>query len=560
MQLAVLGYKMTCKTYLKHQKEIVMFAPHISIASDRARELAEQAKAWPFAEARALSQRLSKMKDDDISRPVLFETGYGPSGLPHIGTFAEVVRTTMVRQAFEMLTARPTRLVCFSDDMDGLRKVPDNIPNPEMLTAYLDHPLSDVPDPFGTHNSFGAHNNARLQAFLDEFGFDYEFISSTTMYRSGKFDSALLDILKHYEAVTNTILPTLGEERQKSYSPFLPVCPRTHKVLQVAITAIDADAGTVSYQDPETSELVEVGVTGGQCKLQWKADWAMRWYALGVDYEMAGKDLSESVTLSSKIVQVLGATPPAGFSYELFLDQEGRKISKSKGNGLSVEEWLSYGSPESLALFMYGQPKRAKRLYFDSIPKAVDEYFSHLHKLDELDEAEKLENPAFHIRLNSTQHAQPMPVSFSLLLNLAGVCSAETTDVLWGYISAYADGANKQTHPHLERLAHYAVSYYQDRVRPHKTYRRATDEEKQHIATLRDNLASLGDDASAEDVQGAVFAAGRDHYEPLRDWFSCLYQTMLGQDQGPRMGSFFRLYGLKPSIQLCDDVLADRLV
>ena len=544
----------------KSDKETVMFTPHLAIASDRAKALAEQAKAWPFAEARTLASRLSQMKDDNPDRPVLFETGYGPSGLPHIGTFAEVVRTTMVRQAFEMLTGRQTRLVCFSDDMDGLRKVPDNIPNPEMIAPYLDHPLSDVPDPFGTHPSFGAHNNARLQNFLDEFGFDYEFVSSTDMYISGAFDTALMDILQRYDAVRNTILPTLGEERQKSYSPFLPVCPRTRRVLQVAISATDTQAGTISYHDPETAELVTVGVTGGQCKLQWKADWAMRWYALGVDYEMAGKDLIDSVTLSSKIVKVLGGMPPAGFSYELFLDQEGRKISKSKGNGLSVEEWLSYGSPESLALFMYGQPKRAKRLYFDSIPKAVDEYFSHQQKLDEQEDELKLDNPAFHIRLKSTTDAQDMPVSFSLLLNLAGVCSAETTDVLWGYISAYAEGADKQSHPHLEALAGYAVAYYQDRVRPHKTYRRATDEEKQRITELRDNLASLADDASSEEVQSAVFAAGRDHYEQLRDWFSCLYQTMLGQEQGPRMGSFFRLYGLKPSIALCDDVLADRLV
>jgi len=544
----------------KSDKETVMFTPHLAIASDRAKALAEQAKAWPFAEARTLASRLSQMKDDNPDRPVLFETGYGPSGLPHIGTFAEVVRTTMVRQAFEMLTGRQTRLVCFSDDMDGLRKVPDNIPNPEMIAPYLDHPLSDVPDPFGTHPSFGAHNNARLQNFLDEFGFDYEFVSSTDMYISGAFDTALMDILQRYDAVRNTILPTLGEERQKSYSPFLPVCPRTRRVLQVAISATDTQAGTISYHDPETAELVTVGVTGGQCKLQWKADWAMRWYALGVDYEMAGKDLIDSVTLSSKIVKVLGGMPPAGFSYELFLDQEGRKISKSKGNGLSVEEWLSYGSPESLALFMYGQPKRAKRLYFDSIPKAVDEYFSHQQKLDEQEDELKLDNPAFHIRLKSTTDAQDMPVSFSLLLNLAGVCSADTTDVLWGYISAYAEGADKQSHPHLEALAGYAVAYYQDRVRPHKTYRRATDEEKQRITELRDNLASLADDASSEEVQSAVFAAGRDNYEQLRDWFSCLYQTMLGQEQGPRMGSFFRLYGLKPSIALCDDVLADRLV
>lgn len=523
------------------------------------RTLAQDAKAWPFAEARELVKRLSKMKDDSLDRPVLFETGYGPSGLPHIGTFAEVVRTSMVRAAFEMLTGRKTRLICFSDDMDGLRKVPDNIPQPEKIAPYLEMPLTQVPDPFGTHSSFGEHNNARLQAFLDGFGFDYEFVSSTQMYREGHFDKALLAMLEQYEAIIQVILPTLGEERQKTYSPFLPICPKTGKVLQAAVTDHDKQAGTITYCDPETDELVTVGVTGGQCKLQWKADWAMRWFALGVDYEMAGKDLSDSVTLSSKIVRVLKGMPPAGFSYELFLDQEGRKISKSKGNGLSVEEWLRYGSPESLALYMFGQPKRAKRLYFDSIPKAVDEYFSHHAKLAEQEDAQKLENPAFHIALKQDNASSDMPVSFSLLLNLAGVCAADTTDVLWGYISAYAEGASKETHPHLEQLAQYAVAYYQDRVAPHKTYRAATPQEKERISDLKDRLAALDETATAEEVQSAVFAAGRDHYEQLREWFLCLYQTMLGQDQGPRMGSFFRLYGLKSSVQLCDDVLEDRL-
>lgn len=524
------------------------------------RLLAQDAKAWPFAEARELASRLAKMGEEyDSARPVLFETGYGPSGLPHIGTFAEVVRTSMVRAAFEKLTGRRTRLICFSDDMDGLRKVPDNIPQAEKIAPYLDMPLTQVPDPFGTHPSFGEHNNARLQAFLDGFGFEYEFISSTEMYKGGHFDDALVKILEHYEAVINVILPTLGEERQKTYSPFLPVCPDTGKVLQAAVIAHDKQAHTITYLDPRTEAEVCVKVTGGNCKLQWKADWAMRWFALGVDYEMAGKDLIDSVTLSSKIVRVLKGTPPAGFSYELFLDQEGRKISKSKGNGLSVEEWLRYGSPESLALYMFGQPKRAKRLYFDSIPKAVDEYFTHRAKLAEQDDAQKLENPAFHIALKDTQEQHDMPVSFSLLLNLAGVCAAENTDVLWGYISAYASGASKQTHPHLDKLAQYAVAYYQDRVAPHKTYRRATDTEKEYILDLRNRLAALDEDAAAEEVQGAVFAAGRDHYEQLREWFQCLYQTMLGQDQGPRMGSFFRLYGLSSSVQLCDDVLGDRL-
>lgn len=527
---------------------------------DELKSLAEQAKAWPFAEARALQARLSKLKADTPDRPVLFETGYGPSGLPHIGTFGEVVRTSMVRHAFECLTGRQTRLVCFSDDMDGLRKVPDNVPNPDMIADYLQMPLTKVPDPFGTHPSFGAHNNARLQAFLDSFGFDYEFISATDMYRSGRFDKALLDILANYDAVTNVILPTLGPERRETYSPFLPVCPRTGRVLQAKVIGQNSAAGEITYHDPETDEAVTVPVTGGSCKLQWKADWAMRWYALGVDYEMSGKDLIDSVTLSSKIVRALGATPPAGFSYELFLDQNGEKISKSKGNGLSVEDWLRYGNPESLALFMYGQPKRAKRLYFDLIPKTVDEFYTHKDKLAEAEAAAALENPAWHIRLDKGAAAGAMPVSFSLLLNLAAVCSAETSATLWGYIRAYAPQTSPESHPELDRLAGYAVQFYQDRVRPTKQYRLATATEKQYITALREALAALPDDAPAQDVQSAVYAAGKEHYENLRDWFTCLYETMLGQTQGPRMGSFFRLYGLSESVALCDKVLADELI
>ena len=520
-----------------------------------------EAKAWPFAEARALVSRLEKMKDDTPDRPVLFETGYGPSGLPHIGTFGEVVRTSMVRQAFETLTGRTTRLICFSDDMDGLRKVPDNIPDASLLQPYLNMPLTQVPDPFGTHDSFGAHNNARLQSFLDSFGFSYEFISATQMYKSGVFDAALLHMLSHYDAVIDVILPTLGAERRETYSPFLPVCPRTGMVLQAKVLSHDTAAGTITYQDPETSEAVTVPVTGGACKLQWKADWAMRWFALGVDYEMSGKDLIDSVTLSSKIVRVLRGTPPAGFSYELFLDQNGEKISKSKGNGLSVEDWLRYGSPESLALFMYSQPKRAKRLYFDSIPKTVDEYFAHVGKLAEMDEAQKLENPAWHIRISDDPSASDMPVSFSLLLNLAAVCSAETTDVIWGYLSEYAPGASPQTHPHLDKLAGYAVTFYQDKVRPHKRYRMATADEKQHITALKIALEALDDAADGDEIQSAVYRTGKDaEYENLRDWFGCLYETMLGQSQGPRMGGFFKLYGRVNALQLCDDVLQDKLV
>ena len=528
---------------------------------------AEEAKSWPFMEARALRDRLRKKPHDDPDRPVLFETGYGPSGLPHIGTFGEVVRTSMVRRAFQLLTGRPTRLICFSDDMDGLRKVPDNVPQAEMLRAHLGKPLTQVPDPFEIYDSFGAHNNERLQSFLNGFGFDYEFVSATKMYKSGEFNDALLHVLRHYQPIKDIVMPTLGEARQETYSPFLPICPTTGKVLQAKVIEHDVEGGTITYLNPETDKQITTLVTDGHCKLQWKVDWAMRWYALHVDYEMSGTDLIESAKLSRRIIQRMEGTPPAGFAYELFLDEHGEKISKSKGNGVAVEEWLKYGSPESLALFMYIHPKRAKRLYFDSIPKTVDDFFAYKAKLPEQGDL-KLDNPVWLIeRSLITQpewHLDPkqdteLPVSYALLLNLASVCAAETKETLWGFISNYAPETSPQTHPELDRLAGYALCYYQERVRPTKKYRQATPAEKNLIQRLRDELKTLPRTASAEEIQTIIYSIGKAEYENLRTWFGCLYETMLGQTQGPRMGSFFKLYGLDASIALCDAVLSDQL-
>lgn len=518
------------------------------------------AKAWPFAEARNLIKRLEKMKaSPSADQPVLFETGYGPSGLPHIGTFGEVVRTSMVRKAFETLTGQPTRLVCFSDDMDGLRKVPDNIPNKDMIEPHLGKALTDVPDPFGTHDSFGAHNNARLQGFLDGFGFDYEFLSATACYQSGQFNQALMNVLKNYDAITNVVLPTLGEERRATYSPFMPVCAETREVLQAEVVGQDPDARTIDYIDPRDGSTKTTAVTDGQCKLQWKCDWAMRWFALGVDYEMSGKDLSESVVLSSKITRIMGGTPPEGISYELFLDQNGEKISKSKGNGLSVEEWLTYGTEEALSLFMYNQPKRAKRLFFDVVPKMVDEYFTHLEKYDGADAAAQIDNPVWHIHAGNPPKAN-IPVGFSLLLNLAGVCQAESPDVIWGYLKQYTEGVSPETHPELDNLVKYAVTYYQERVHPYKTYRAPTADEVQHLMALDGKLSALTASSLPEDIQSAVFSVGKEAgYEPLRDWFSCLYQVLLGQNEGPRMGSFIGLYGIEETRQLIKSAVDGRL-
>jgi lysyl-tRNA synthetase class 1 len=511
-------------------------------------ELALQARAWPFEEARKLVARIGGTAPD--KGYVLLQTGYGPSGLPHIGTFGEVVRTTMVRQAFRRLSDVPTRLFTFSDDMDGLRSVPDNIPNRDMVARHLGKPLTAIPDPFGTHESFGQHNNARLRAFLDSFGFEYEFKSATECYRSGEFDAALLRTLERYDAVMAIMLPTLGAERRATYSPFLPICPRTGRVLQAPVVERKLDAGSIVYRDPDTDALVEVPVTGGHCKLQWRPDWAMRWYALDVDYEMSGKDLIDSVKHSGRICQALGGRPPEGFTYELFLDENGEKISKSKGNGLSVDEWLSYGPAESLSLFMYGKPRAAKRLFFDVIPRAVDDYLGHLRGFAEQDPAARLANPAWHIH-DGAPPSEDTSLGFGILLNLASACHTEAKAVLWGFITRYDARATPETHPILDRLVGHAIAYYRDFVKPNKRYRAPSEAERAALEELAGELAAMPADADAETFQTQVYEVGKRHpFENLRDWFRALYEVLLGQSQGPRFGSFVALYGRDETVAL----------
>ncbi|MFC3712485.1 lysine--tRNA ligase [Sphingoaurantiacus capsulatus] len=516
------------------------------------RAAALTSKAWPFEEARKVVARGIE------GRPAVFETGYGPSGLPHIGTFQEVARTTYVRRAYELLTGgAPTRLIAFSDDMDGLRKVPDNLPGGDMLRANLGKPLTRIPDPFGKFESFAHHNNAMLRDFLDRFGFDYEFLSATDCYTSGRFDPTLLQILANYDAVIDVILPTLGPERRATYAPFLPVCPKTGVVLQVPLIERDAAAGTVTYLDPNDGERMTVKVTGGAVKCQWKVDWAMRWLALGVDYEMAGKDLIDSVTLSSRIVRILGAKPPEGFNYELFLDANGEKISKSRGNGLTIEEWLTYASPESLAFYIYREPRKAKKLSFDVIPKSVDEYYQFLGNFADQPPEQKLGNPVFHIHEGKPVPVE-LPVNFALLLNLVAVAGTGVQDSagLWKYLSRYVAGATPETHPELDRLVQYAVRYGSDFVVPTLQRRAPVDLEAQALADLDARLQALPDDADAEAIQFEVYECGKAAgFDNLRDWFKALYETLLGSSQGPRMGSFIALYGIANTRRLIAEAL-----
>ncbi|MFM7084221.1 MAG: lysine--tRNA ligase [Hyphomicrobium sp.] len=531
----------------------------------------QDVRAWPFEEARRLIQRLEKTKDG-LSKTVLFETGYGPSGLPHIGTFGEVARTGMVRRAFETLTGGniKTRLISFSDDMDGLRKVPTNVPNQDLLLNSLDKPLTKVPDPFGKYESFAHHNNAMLRQFLDRFGFQYEFYSATECYLSGLFDETLLRMLEVYDKVMAIILPTLGPERQATYSPFLPICPTTGKVLQVPMIERNPKKGTVVYVDPVSNQKVETKVTGGAVKCQWKADWAMRWTGLKIDYEMAGKDLIESVTLSSKICKALGGLPPEGFNYELFLDEKGEKISKSKGNGLTIEEWLTYGTPESLALFMFQKPKSAKKLYFDVIPRAIDDYLQLISSYPEQDPKSQLDNPVWHVRSGEVPPIN-IPVTFALLKNLVAASNAETKEVLWGFIQRHLPDASPEKFPLLDQLVGCAVRYYRDFELAKKHYRLPDAVESQALLALSNALANAPATATAENLQSLLYDIGRSipRYQDLtakgatperpgvsNAWFSAIYEILLGESKGPRFGSFIALYGREETRALISKALA----
>jgi lysyl-tRNA synthetase class 1 len=519
--------------------------------------MAEQAamrhsKAWPFQEAARLLDRVERAPPEKGF--VLFQTGYGPSGLPHIGTFAEVFRTSLVRDAFARLSDLPTRLYAFSDDMDGLRSIPDNIPNPGMVREHLGKPLTSIPDPFGTAESYGQHMNGRLKVFLDSFGFEYDFKSATEQYRAGVFDQTLRLVLARHQAILDVVLPTLGPERRATYSPILPISPTSGRVLQVPVLATDSAAGTVTFED-ETGEVVTCSALGGGAKLQWRPDWAMRWAALCVDYEMYGKDLIDSVKVSTRVCRILGGTPPEGFAYEMFLDEQGHKISKSKGNGLSVDEWLTYGTPESLKLFMYQAPKKAKRLYFDVIPRNVDDYFSFLERAADQREDERWHNPVWHLH-----RGQPpvltLPVSYGMLLNLASVVNAESPDVLWGFVQRYAPDASPATMPWLHELIERALAYYRSFVRPSKSYREPAPDERAALDELEVWLAAAPADVDAAAIQNEIYEIGKRHgFANLRDWFGALYEILLGQTQGPRFGSFVALYGTSETRALIRRVL-----
>ena len=515
-------------------------------------------KSWPFKEAEQIIKRHGGLENFKVPSKghILLETGYGPSGLPHIGTFGEVIRTTMVRNSLMSLIDCPTKLIAFSDDMDGLRKVPDNVPNKNMLKKYIGKPLTSIPDPFEKYESFGHHNNAKLRSFLDEFKFDYNFVSSTEQYTNGFFDNTIIEILQNYEKILEIILPTLRKERKITYSPFLPISKKTGNVLQIKIDEYKPKDNSIIYTEPLNNKKVEVLVTGGNCKLQWKVDWAMRWMALGVDYEMCGKDLTESVDLASKICKAVGKKSPVNLIYEMFLDEKGEKISKSVGNGISVDQWLRYGSPESLSLFMYQKPKSAKKLFFDVIPKTVDEYISHCNSYDRLEDHKKFDSPVWHIH-SGKQINFKSDITFNSLTNLVSICNTSDKNIIWGFINQYDASINPQNNTQFDNLIDYSINYYNDFVLPNKKYLNIDDSNKAVFKNIRDVLKNkINENTSAEEIQTLLYEVGKkNEFQNLKEFFKLVYQVLLGQEQGPRLGSFIKLYGVDETIKIIDQKL-----
>ncbi len=511
------------------------------------KENLDKTSAWPFVEAKKMLRERKSIIEK--KGKITLQTGYGPSGLPHIGTFGEVARTSMIVSALKHLTDVPAEIITFSDDMDGLRKVPDNVPNKEILEKNLNKPLTQVPDPFNKYKSFGEHNNEKLKSFLNDFNFKYDFKSSTKLYKSGFFNSTLKIILENYEQIMNIILPTLGKERQKTYSPFLPVCPETNHVLEIPVKEINKEKSEIVF-DNGGKDLAS-SILDGHCKLQWKVDWAMRWYALDVDFEMYGKDLIESAILSTKIINLIGKKNPAGFAYELFLDEKGEKISKSKGNGITIEQWLDYASPESLSLYMYQNPKRAKKLYNEIVPKAVDEYLELIEKAKTQDELQLLMNPVWHVH-NGKVPREKMIMSFSMLLNLVETSNAENKELLWKFVKRYKEDISEKEQPIFDDLVGYAIKYFNDVIKIKKKYKTPDQKEKKALEALIKTLDECNDNMSPEDIQTLIYSTGKDngYSENLRDWFRLIYEVVFGDKNGPRMGFFISFFGVKETKDL----------
>jgi lysyl-tRNA synthetase, class I len=530
-------------------------------------------KEWPFVEAQRIIDRLGKIGKSAVTA----ETGYGPSGLPHIGTFGEVARTSFVLQALKTLEPSiDAKIIAFSDDMDGLREVPKNLPNGEMLKEHLGKPLTSIPDPFGQEKSFAHYMNRKLRDFLDSFGFTYQFASSTEQYKSGVFDEGFKRIVEHYDEVSDLFKATIAEEKRAAWSPFFPICASCGRVYSTRVIAVDPKALTVSYacDAPLAGKYSCCGhhgvasILGGGCKVGWKVDWALRWYCLGVDYEMHGEDLLESARLSSKIVKVLGGEPPELFKYELFLDENGKKISKKIGNGISIEEWLRFAPVDSLLYIMYQKPQQAKKMGRAILPEIVDAY---LELVAQYDGAEVDSPVPFISRLSKGAHADRLPgeksaeyrgaqklITYSLVCELVMALNQDDPRIVRDYLLKYQPGIAANV-AYYEGLIEDALAYYREVLLPARTVEKADHAMDEALAALRADLArrlAAGEEPDAEALQTAVFQVSKDRQLKMKDWFRTVYRVFLGQNQGPRIGSFIALLGFEKCIERLDAHLA----
>jgi lysyl-tRNA synthetase class 1 len=513
--------------------------------------------SWPFKEAQTLQKRFKAPPD----KPVTFETGFGPSGLPHIGTFAEVARTTWVQRAFEHLSGWETRLIAFSDDMDGLRKVPLNMPQPDMLAEHLGKPLCYIPDPFGQDESYSAHMNRKLQEFLDAYGFTYQFQSSQEAYERGDFDEGLAILLQKVEQVRAIILPTLGQDKRADWSPFFPICQKCGRIYSTRVIGYHPEDNTIDYvcDQPIGSaagcgDKNTISILGGQVKVGWKVDWALRWYAYDVGYEMYGKDLIDSARLSGQITRLMSKQPPNGFFYEMFLDEEGRKISKSVGKGLTVNGWVSYAPLESLLHYLFQNPRRAKRLFWDVVPKSVDDYLADLRQYPSLDETKKPDQAIWHIfNLGRNVPAYDAGINFSLVNNLVSALGTDQAELTYEYLKRY-DPSTANHEDMVRDLVQKSINYYRDFILPGKQYRLPTEAERQLLQAARDRLSNFESD-DENDLQTIPFDIARENDIPPAKVFQAFYQVVLGQERGPRFGTFARLVGKEKLLLLLDKAL-----
>jgi lysyl-tRNA synthetase class 1 len=505
--------------------------------------------SWPFIEAQKIAARVKKQ---DLPDPIVFETGFGPSGLPHIGTFAEVARTVFVKNAFEHLTGRPAVIYAFCDDMDGLRRVPKNLPNQDRLAEHLGKPLSAIPDPFGCCESYSDHMENELVKLLNHYKFDYQLKSSTREYKSGVFNPGLHLILENAEPIKQIIIPTLKEENRENWSPFFPVCANCGRIYTTRVTGYFPEQDTISYECVESfgdefkvqgcGHKQETSILDGAVKVGWKVDWALRWFSYQVTYEMYGKDLIDSALQSGRIKRLLGGWPPEGMTYEMFLSEEGKKISKSIGEGLSIDTWLKYAPIESLLYYLFQNPRKQRRLYFDIIPKNVDEYLAELVRYPGLSEKDKSDSVLWQIERSG--HDVPVytsGINFSLINNLISGMGSDNKNLLLDYLKRYDPkvSENKKT---VSDLLDSGLNYFRNFIEPQKKYRKPTREEAEILKELKSRLDQYkGEDE--DEIQAMVFDVARDKGIEPPDLFKTIYQVLLGQDRGPRFGTFTKLIG-----------------